>query len=70
MPRDPKAVTLQSLARLQADYESARIAAEALAAKRRTAIVKAVAAGNTKAAVARIVDVVPARVSAIVKEHG
>jgi len=70
MARDRAAVTLQSLARLQADYTSARKAADRLAARRRAAIVKAVAAGNSKAAVARVVDVIPARVSAIVKEAG
>ena len=68
MPRDPKASSLQTLGRLQSDYESVRKAADELTAKRRAAIVKAVAAGNTKAAVGRVVGVSAARVSALVKE--
>jgi hypothetical protein len=65
--RDPSKVSLQSLARLQADYDSAWKAAERLAARRRAGIVRAVEAGNSKASVARVVGVTPARVSAIVK---
>ena len=67
MGRDPAKVSLQSLARLQADYDSAQVAATRLAVRRRAAIVKAVEAGNSKASVARVVGVTPARVSAIVK---
>ena len=66
MARDPAKVSLQSLARLQADYESARMAADRLAARRRAGIIRAVEAGNSKASVARVVGVIPARVSAIV----
>jgi uncharacterized protein involved in exopolysaccharide biosynthesis len=68
MSRDKATVTLQSLARLQADYATAQVAYERLSAKRRAAIIKAVEAGNAKAAVARVVGVIPSRVSAIVKE--
>ena len=68
MPRDPKVTTLQQLARLQADYESAKGAWETLAKKRRLAIAKAVAAGNSKASVGRVVSVSGARVSALVRE--
>jgi hypothetical protein len=68
VPRDPKASSLSNLARLDADYRSARDAADRLTEQRRDAIKAAVAAGNTKAAVARIVGVTPARVAALVKE--
>ena len=68
MARDPAKVSLQTLARLQADYDSARTATDRLAVRRRRAIVRAVEAGNSKAAVARVVGVIPARVSALVKE--
>jgi DNA-directed RNA polymerase specialized sigma24 family protein len=68
MPRDPKVQAMKSLGNLHKDYESARRALEDLTSKRRAAIVKAVEAGNTKAAVGREVGVSAARVSALVKE--
>jgi len=43
------------------------MAADRLAARRRAGIIRAVEAGNSKASVARVVGVIPARVSAIVK---
>ncbi len=70
MPRDPKALALSKLGHVQSDYASAVKAWHVLANKRRAAIRLAVEAGATKAAVGRMADITPARVSAICKGAG
>jgi hypothetical protein len=68
VPRDPKAVALQKLAVIHANYRSARQANAKLAEQRRRAIIAAVEVGCTKSSVARVAEVAPARVAAIVNE--
>lgn len=68
MPRDPKAVALQKLAGIHANYKVSNNGTAKLAEQRRRAIIAAVHAGCTKSSVARVAEVGPARVAAIVNE--
>jgi|APFre7841882654_1041346.scaffolds.fasta_scaffold79239_4 hypothetical protein len=56
---------LEELAAIHVAYTKAKEAQDLLASERRAAVIKAVNAGHSKAAVARIIGVTAARVAAI-----
>lgn len=65
MPRDPKVVAIQKLVAIDANYRTASAGLEILRKQRTRAIVEAVKAGNSKAAVGRSVNITAARVSVL-----